>query len=868
MTKNSPTTPLGRRKAARGERSIRRDSDATLAWVDKRYPELGAWRALALEWLSGETHGLSQRLQALSNFFERYLVAQGLPLDPNLLLAQTTSLPDFHQTACPDTAWGIDANNLIHTFLQFVLLRRFSQIAKDGRAMVLHGYRNPVPRMSKTALPKRRESVYSPLPYGYIDQLRQMLAAGPHFRDWEWAQGALGSKIGHMGPSAPDWFEVTEDQIDRDDPDCVWRIRKLSRNYRGGQLLQMWSPVRWVALLVKLILPLRTSQVRVLDSGEADTWRYTAGRWEPNSSEIAQGSESRPLQQGVFRRDYDRSDNDSALTVLYINTNKTADISKSGPEKGYLLPWAHGGAVHQNVFYWLEKLRNWQEKYNGITRRTSWAELDRRHIIAKTDFQLARYPDACFLFRLPEYPTAQMRNYPLQDQALNVCWFHLLKALESRLAGRDETHQNGTPIRLLAPQSKKRTLFPLHSLRVSLITALALEGQVPFPVLQKLVGHSRLVMTLYYTKPGATHIRDVLVDAKARLDANKNASIQNFLLDTAHDELVQRAICSSVASVADAIPEHSAARNALGWMPMHHGLCLAGGNTSDSVENRAIGGCHNGGPLILSGNIVGNAKHAPVPGGNRNCIRCRWFITEPHYLPALVAHFNTIAYHFDESRNACLVNERVLLDLKKQKADAEEAGQVFLHLDTFRQAERVWEGTMKRFNDFAEDLAACWRLIERCKTALDSPAEDSTQLVAVGTASDVHIGFEETESELLQLAGVCEDVELYPDLDAGKAIFRRSQLLDAALYRDNTSPVFMMLSEEEQLRAGNAFMRNLARRMNPTNPVLGRLQVINLMDAGRSLSERFGVDFTALLPTCDSTGIVTRKSQSIEESQA
>ncbi|WP_235442643.1 site-specific integrase [Burkholderia contaminans] len=461
-----------------------------------------------------------------------------------------------------------------------------------------------------------------------------------------------------------------------------------------------------------------------------------------------------------------------------------------------------------------------------------------------------------------------MRNFPLQDQALNSCWFYLLKAFESRLAGRSETHHNGTPIRLLPPQSKKRTLFPLHSLRVSLVTALALEGQVPFPVLQKLVGHSRLVMTLYYTKPGATHIRDVLLDAKARLDANKNASIQNFLLDTAHDELVRSAICNSVSSVSDAIPEHPAARNALGWMPMHHGLCLAGGNASDSMENRSIGGCHNGGPMVLPGTAVGNAKHAPVPGGNRNCVRCRWFVTEPHYLPSLAAHFNTIAYHFDEARNACLANERVLLDLKKQKADAEDAGEVFLHLDAFRQAERVWEGSMKRFNDFAEDLTACWRLIERCKAALDRAVEDSTQLVAVGTASDVHIAFEETESELLQLAGVCDDVELYPDLDAGKAVFRRSQLLDAVLYRDHLAPVFMTLGEEEQLRVGNAFMRRLARQMNPANPVLGTRQVINLMDAGRSLSERFGIDFATFLPECNATGMLKRKPQRIDESQA
>ncbi|MFL9886239.1 VPA1269 family protein [Paraburkholderia agricolaris] len=868
MNKKFLAGPFGRRKASRLERSVRRDSDATLAWVDEVYPELAAWRVLAVEWLSGETHGLGQRLQALSMFFERYLILQGLPLDPAVFMLQTTQLPNFHRTACPDSPWGISASNLIQSFLQFVLRRHFTEIGKDGREMALNGYHNPVLRMTKAGLPQRGESVYSPLPYGYIDQLRQMLATGHHFRDWQWAQGALGSKIGNMGASAPDWFEVTEDQIDRDDPDCVWRVRKLSRNYRGGQVLQMWSPVRWVALLVKLILPLRTSQVRVLDSGEADTWRYTAGSWELNRNGMAQGSESRPLQQGVFRRDDDRVTHESALTVLYINTNKTADISKSGPEKGYLLPWTHGGATHQNVFYWLEKLRNWQEKYNPVTRRTSWVELDRRHIMVKTDFQLARYPDACFLFRLPEYPTALTRHFPLQDQALNVCWFYLLKAFESRLAGRAETQHNGAPIRLLPPESKKRTLFPLHSLRVSLITALALDGQVPFPVLQKLVGHSRLIMTLYYTKPGATHIRDVLLDAKARLDANKHASIQNFLLDTEHDELVQRAICNNVASIAGVIPEHPASRNAVGWMPMHHGLCIAGGNTSDSTENRAIGGCHNGGPMVLPGTPTANAKYAPVPGGSRNCVRCRWFVTEPHYIPALTAHFNSIAYHFDEARNACLANERVLIDLKKQKADAEEASQVFVHLDTFRQAERLWEGSMKRFNDFAEDLTACWRLIERCKAALERAAADSTQLVAAGTASDVHIAFEETESELLQLTGVCEDVELYPDLDAGKAIFRRSQLLDAVLYRDNMSPVFMMLSEEEQLRVGNAFMRRLARQMDPINPLLGTRQVINLMDAGKSLSERFGVDFSTLLPECRPIGLFAGRHQTIDEAQA
>jgi hypothetical protein len=122
------------------------------------------------------------------------------------------------------------------------------------------------------------------------------------------------------------------------------------------------------------------------------------------------------------------------------------------------------------------------------------------------------------------------------------------------------------------------------------------------------------------------------------------------------------------------------------------------------------------------------------------------------------------------------------------------------------------------------------------------------QLVTAGAAGDVQVAFEETESELLQLAGACENVEIYPDLEPGKAVFRRSQLFDAVLYRDDLPPVFMLLNEQEQLLAGNAFIRRLAQQMNPANPALGRRDVIHLMDAGMSLSQHFGVDLAALLP--------------------
>lgn len=512
------------------------------------------------------------------------------------------------------------------------------------------------------------------------------------------------------------------------------------------------------------------------------------------------------------------------------------------------MPWYVATDPTENVYYWLEKLRNWQTKYNPITQRTTWSELDARHISAKTSEQLAGYPEACFLFRMAEAAEGE-RQLPLSDGVVSSAWTNLLEELERRLAARKETHPGGQPIRLVSRDAAGRlsTEFPLHSLRVSLVTALALEGEVPFPILQKLVGHSRLLMTLYYTKPGEARITATLADAAARLEAAKESSIVTFLLNTEHTRLVENAVCNSASSLAATVPVHTAARNAAGWMPMHHGLCLVGGNTSELEDNRKLGGCYNGGPDV---GTPGKPAYSPVPGGSRNCVRCRWFVTEPHHLPALAAHFNTVAYHFDEARNKAMATEQQLQDLKRMKArmEATTGGPSFTQHKELRQAERTWESAMKRFSDLAEDLVACWRLIERCKAVLANGAGDGRQLIVQGSGLEVQAIFEETESELLQLAGVCENLELYPDLDAGKAVIRRSQLLDSALYNECIPPVFVRLSEEEQLRVGNAFMARLARLANSANLQLGHREVIAVLDAGERLSEQLGIDLLGALP--------------------
>lgn len=280
-------------------RRVQKSHDTTLEWVRRDYPEFEAWRLLAAEWLQGAGAGLNQRIAALTAFFKNYLTRPDVPDTPAALLARGRTLPDYQAVACPGSTAGANYNNHIHAFFQWVLLRDFSDISDDGERVVSPAFRNPLKAKTKAGAYVPDESVRSPLPYGYVHELRHILAEGLNFRDWLFAQAALGVAPGEVGARGRDWFEVPQALIDPADPDCVWRVRK---NKDGVDVHQMWSPVRWVAVLTKLLVPARTLQVRLLDSGESDTWAYRAGAWELNSHPLAAGKKGNVWQQGVFRR--------------------------------------------------------------------------------------------------------------------------------------------------------------------------------------------------------------------------------------------------------------------------------------------------------------------------------------------------------------------------------------------------------------------------------------------------------------------------------------------------------------------------------------------------------------------------------------
>lgn len=818
-----------------------RTSDFTLQWLTTNYGhEWETWRHLAEEWITNQDSALADKLDALCVFFDTYL-AGSIPFTSDIVIffvgknGWQASTDEFKHILLEkrnkaDNQNTVKLLNYVTNFIDWVLDTHFSQ--KNDNGNVVRLYSNPFEKLkSKNG---NTETVYNPLPYRYVCDLRHILCPKPrgYFSDWLWAQenAADGYKGG-------DWFEVDKSLIDKNDKNCVWRSKEVTRKGQSITIHQIWSPVVSMVLFIKLHLPLRTYQVRMLDSGEADTLRYENGNWIKNPHAFALNH----YNKGVFRQ---FKDNATGLesTGLYISTNKTADQNKDEFERGYEIPWQN-----EDVLYWLEKLRNWQEKYNPIKRPTDCLTLETKHTrTTKSKAYLSAMGHSCFLFRDASASKKEDRSKPILETSIKTLWYKLLHRLENNLLASGDTLSNGTALRLVHDYGvdhntlKTKTEFPLHSLRVSLITCYIMDAKLPLPVVSKLLaGHSRIIMTVYYTKLTPAVMKDKMTEADRRLDEKSQSSVRIFLKDAEMRQIE----CKMAYNDGQAIEFALVNRNPLGWENRHHGMCLAGGNTVRSNECGTVAGCWNGGMLRRNSDIASHRIYDPVPHGSENCVRCRWFITDARYLPALNAHLNFMSYKAHKAANLAVKLEGEIEAMDERKYEAECEGKPFTQHNELQALQRRYEKQLVEADEYTKDWIATFNLIRRLIEIEQGRTESDTtnKLVAVGSENDIKVGFMETNSELLQLALLCEDAEFYPDMldDVKKTpvIQDRTQNLSKIMMRKGFMPQLLMLDQEQQLIAANAMMRQMALQANPTDKLDGYKQVANYLELGHFMQD-------------------------------
>jgi len=449
------------------------------------------------------------------------------------------------------------------------------------------------------------------------------------------------------------------------------------------------------------------------------------------------------------------------------------------------------------VLYWLEKLRNWQEHYNPIVAPTPWTALKRKHFGATPPHPevLAQRGSACFLFR---DPTDGEGEKPLDDWSLKPIWYKLLAELEQRCAERGEALDDGTPLRFVDPNSAIGTFFPLHALRVSLISYFILDLKLPIAVVSKMIaGHATIIMTLYYTKFGKAYMREVLSEAEKNELEAEQANHRRFLLDATFEQVTQRFAYVSEDAVRAAIQNTSGAA----FVFDDKGICPNGATL-----------CDVGGEKISESKVLND--YAPVLGfpQERNCVCCRFFLTGPAFLPGLIAHFNTVSekVHRQSDRYSALQDK--LTCLEDQQRETERDDQPFLRVRELDQLNKYAEAEALILNKYMNDLQATNHLIQRSIQIAKDKTADGVKLVAKGSMADLQVGFIESQSVLHQLEVVCENAVIYPEIDAGFATLRRAQMLDAMLRYNGMDPVLMYLDQEEQLLVGNAVMQLIQAR--------------------------------------------------------
>ena len=835
-----------------------RMTDLTFSWMLQTLgPEWESWQKLASEWMKTQTTALSPKQVALSRFFESYLFKYAhYACDLNLffegfnghICSNEEFLNVIKKTVNQPAAISISINHPFD-FIEFVIRTKFSSINEKG--FTIPKVKNPFNRVQKTA--SRIETVRNPLPYRFIKDLRQIICPyskvdtnsalklesnhfkGYHFKNWLWAQKQTG-----QSHQSGDWFDIDYASINLEDPDCVIRKKVTYINNIPHTRFQIWSPVNAMILFTKLHLPLRTYQIRLLDSGEFDQWRFEKGDWKINPN-FNDEDRKKPCSRGVFKRILDTYSGRYS-TGLYINTNKSADKNKNEIDSGYTIPWQN-----EEVLYWLEKLRNWQEKYNPVNEPIDCTTLENKHLDqTKSLEQLKSLGKISFLFRNAS-AKGEDKFKPVYPKSVSRLWFKLLSELEKKVKSsycKEDSKINIEFVKKNASGSASTTTyFPLHSLRVSLITAYTMESSLPLPVISKLLaGHTRLISTIYYNKITPSVMKDKMEEAQEQIEKNDSLSIKRFLQDCSLDQLENELAFNSFKSVESCISN----KVHMGWEERVNGLCLVGGNTVKSDDIANLGGCWNGGPILNDTVDVNKRVYSSVPNGPENCIRCRWFVTGAQYLPALNAQFNHLSYMSHEAARKANQLEKDLDRLKDEQFFCEQSDKPFLKHSELQALQRRWEKLKISSDEYAKDWIACFELIGKIINIEDErkTTEKQNKLITLGTQSDVNLAikFSETHSELLQLSLICEDAEFFPDFqdsaNQSLSIEKRTRLITRMFLKSGYNPIFLEMDEKQQLYTINALLRKMASISDPNNKLEGYKKVASYIEGEEYLQSQ------------------------------
>lgn len=612
--------------------------------------------------------------------------------------------------------------------------------------------------------PTRRESVKPCLQYYFVRQAQEWIVP---------ANAKTFQDLAHLQQFDADWIKAPSTLVDVSDPDCV--VKK-----QGSQYL-IWSPIDWIQTFALTKVPLRGRQIAYNDSGEgddsvADLDEDGSIRWIKNTNPLAGSTKAQSFVKELA----------NGNIGMFVTTNKT---SNNGG--GYEIPW-----IPEDLAYWLIRLRRWQEKYNPLKAATPWASCERTNL---NELQLKAKGVNCFLFRA-------FNGFEPKSPGLALT-MRLAAALHHiQPSGVKLSELKGASNRLSNYKSK----YTPHSMRVSLITAYIMDLGMPVEIVMKVVGHSSIVMSIYYCKVTQRDIRHKFEEAE-KLSLQSQAEATQTAIEQNNIESVRNQLIGSNQDLLQSLNNDIPAGN---YVFRDYGICPF-----------AASRCNDGGDEIGATKVF-----SPTPSGYlgiQNCLRCRHFITGPVFLGGILSVTNEILLEANNQSDICqrlqdkveAINEQVN-DLDRREYLAKDTQQPFDSIDRpslefkARKLESEYEGAAKKMDMLLCDLQSGYKLIQQCQLVANNQIDLDDQSLSLikKPESEIQIQIDDT-SYFQQLHEICVNATIYEGSNPSRAIIPRSQLLDRMASFNDLAPRLFMLSNEEQLSVGSQLVALFKARL-------------------------------------------------------
>ncbi len=780
-----PTIPLDPQTVYETEwinwyRFLGKDEPFKTNFISEKYT---AWAEKIDEFMK-QAKGGGTKVSQLCRFVRFFIEAHDKSRSPEEFLTQETfNIKPFRKVLDDFETDNLRRSTIlaVNQFLDYVIDKYLTiEDEETGEIVRVMDARNPFSLLltdQSVTAPQRSETTKPCLQYHFVKKIQTWIipTKAKHFSD-----------LKHIQKFDADWVKVERKDIDKKDPDCVFK--QINGQY------YLWSPIDWLHTYALTKVPLRGRQIAYNDSGEAD--EYIADidesggiRWIRNNS---------PFSKMTKKQSFIKRMPDDEIG-MFVTTNKT---SNNGA--GYSIPW-----MPEDLAYWMVKLRKWQQKYNALQQPTSWTLCERTSF---NEQQLKAKGINCFLFRA--YQSIEPKNVG--------------SALTPRLAAALYNIQPSN-LTLATLEGNESTItqysskFTPHSMRVSLITAYVMEMGMPIEIVMKVVGHSSVVMSIYYTKISHSDLKQKLEEGE-KLALKSQAQATQKIIEQNKIEEIKNKLIGSNDDVLRALTNELPAGN---YVFRDYGICPF-----------AASRCEDGGDLIGA-----TQARAPVPSGYlgmQNCLRCRHFVTGPAFLGGLLSLTNEVLLQSNiQSRKCHSLQEQItqieeklnefdraeyLANLKGEKFDPNKRD---VCEEEQRRLEADYESAAKKLDMLLCDIQSAYGLIRRCQMIVnqensESLDENSMSLI---TAKDSELNIELEESSYYQqLQEVCDNATIYQSASAENAVLPRTQILDRMAMYNNIAPSLFMMDEEEQLKVGNELFKLLQNRLK----TWGRIeQVVN-----------------------------------------